>query len=232
VAIIYGKADSEVRLLKKYPGDIQRIEDINRAYEKTKAEFETHDNRGIINKIKKWWKKKQLDKFDNYYRDPLYRGARGEINTLNTLAKLSDEYRVLCDVQMRLPGYSVYRGKSNLRSAQADFVVVSKRGFILIEVKNWSNYYYRNLSNFSPHEQTDRARVVMETLLRRRTKIKNVQVHGVLLAVQKNMQYNKRYSQVSVVNLSEINHLLECGREELSDSDVKTAVKFLRKMSR
>ena len=61
------------------------------------------------------------------------------------------------NLNKELKKYVTYRRKRNLKSAQMDFVIVSKRGVSVIEVKNWSSHYYRNHYGLPPHEQVDRA---------------------------------------------------------------------------
>jgi len=62
MAIIYGMADSERRLLNKLPGEVRKLEDIDRV----KKEFEdkvANEGDGIISGIKKWNYVRQINKF-------------------------------------------------------------------------------------------------------------------------------------------------------------------------
>ncbi len=75
-----------------------------------------------------------------------------------------------------------------------DFVIVSKKGVFVIEVKNWSNDYVRNYEGFYPHKQVDRAgRVLWITLQHHNI---DVRVTNVLLSIQDNMRYDQNYRMV------------------------------------
>ncbi len=62
MAIIYGITDSERRLLKKLPKEVESIEDIPRDHQKMKQEFDSIEEIGTINKFKRWNKKRQINK--------------------------------------------------------------------------------------------------------------------------------------------------------------------------
>jgi len=157
VAIIYGRADSEKQLLSKYPKRVQKIEDIERVHQEMKEELKVTE-KGFFAGIKRWNKQRQVNKFEKNKDNPFHAGAKGELSVIDKLSELSDDYHVLCGLNIGLDHWVTYNGKKNLRSAQMDFVVVSYKGVILIEVKNWSTRYYNEHRNISPHEQVDRAR--------------------------------------------------------------------------
>ena len=132
----------------------------------------------------------EIQEFAELKRDPFYSGARGELEVLNKLSQLSDDYHVMCGVNMDLGHYITYNGKKNLRSAQMDFVVVSKRGVILIEVKNWSTNFSRHYLGLSPYAQVERAGRVLWIALKSWRSPSNPSVTSVLLATRGNMRYN------------------------------------------
>ena len=70
-----------------------------------------------------------IEEFDELKEDPMYAGAKGELEVLKKLSELSDDFHVLCGVTRELDKYVTYRGRRNLKSAQMDFVVVSKKVF-------------------------------------------------------------------------------------------------------
>jgi hypothetical protein len=110
-----------------------------------------------------------------------------------------------------------------------DFVVVSKKGVFLIEVKNWSNSYVKNHNGFSPHEQTDRAgRVLWITL--QHVNI-DARVTSVLLSIRGNIQYNHDYKTVFVSSLEKINEFLESRQDILPEQEIKKIVSNLRHYS-
>lgn len=221
LAIIHGIADSERRLLNKYPGEVKKIDDIPRVYLELKERFHEIDT-GFFAFIRKWNKKRQLDKFEKNKNSLLHAGARGENKVIECLSALSDDYHVLCGVRIGLPYVVRYNGQKNLRSAQMDFVVVSKKGVFLIEVKNWSDRYVKNHHGFSPYEQTDRAgRVLWITL---NCALMDIRVTSVLLSIKGNMRYDQNYRTVFVSSLEKINWFLESRQDVLSEMEVNRVI--------
>jgi len=227
VAVIYGRAESEKELLSKYPDRVQSIDDIDKVHQEMKEELKAEGD-GIVAGIKKWSKQRQINKFEKNEDNPFHAGASGELQALDTLSKLSDGYHVLCGLNIGLDHWVTYNGKKNLRSAQMDFVVVSKRGVVQIEVKNWSNEFYNQHNKLSPHEQVDRAGRVLWIALKSWRSPKNPPVTSVLLSVQGNMQYDQRYKFVNVKDLRNINYFIENRKEQFSDKDTERIVGRLR----
>jgi hypothetical protein len=220
VSIIYGRADSEKRLLDKYPGKVKKIEDIPEIHDYYKQKLK--ENSGIFGFFKKWNTKRQLYKIENSRR--LYKGAKGENRVLEELAKLGDDYHVLCGLRMWLPYTVNYRGEKNLKSAQMDFVVVCKKGIFLIEVKNWSDEYLENYER-NPYEQTERAGRVLWISLD--NVFSNLQVTNILLSISGNIPYDDNY-KVFVTSLERINWFLQKKDDILNDNDVKKIVSHLK----
>lgn len=226
MAIVYGRADSEKQLLKNYPKRVKNIEDIPKVHEEMKEEFEKAETKGLVAKIQKWNKKRQINKFEKNKDNPFHAGAKGENKVIEKLEELSDNYHVLCGVRIELPYWVTYNGEKNLKSAQMDLVVVSTKGIFLVEVKNWSNEYVKNHDKLNPYEQTDRAgRVLWITL---QSTLKDVRVTNVLLSIQDNMQYNPDYRTVFVSSLEKINKFLENRQDTLSEKEVKKIVDSLK----
>ena len=225
LAIIYGRADSEKQLLRKYPSRVKKIEEIDRVYEEMKDELKVED-RGFFAGFRKWNKQRQVNKFEKNKDNPFHAGARGENKVIEKLSNLNDNFHVLCGVRIELPYWATYNGQKNLRSAQMDLVVVSTKGVFLIEVKNWSDDYVKNNEKLDPHEQADRAGLVLWIFLK--SIIKNIRVTNVLLSIQDNLQYNSYYKAVDVSSLEKINGFLEDRQEILSDKEVKKIVDNLK----
>ena len=228
MAIIYGRADSEKQLLDLYPKRVKTIEDIDRVHQELRKEIQETLEGGLFGGIKKWNKKRIINKFEKNKDDPFHAGAKGELSTLDVLKQLPNDYHLMCGVKLVLPKYVTYNGQRNLRTAQMDFVVVSKRGVILIEVKNWSTSYYNKNENLSPHEQVDRAARVLWISLQSWRSPKSPKVKSVVLATKGNMQYDPRYKFVSVSDLDKINSFLQNRKEEFSDKEVKRIVGRLK----
>jgi len=225
MAIFYGMADSEKQLVALYPKKVKRIEDIDEA-EVALQEGLKEEAKGLAAKLRRWRLKRQYKKFEKNRDDPFHAGAKGESLVMGRLSRLGDEYHVLCGMRIALPYHISYNGKKDLKSAQIDFVVVSKRGVYAIEVKNWSDDFVARHDYFSPHEQAGRAGRLLWHVLKswRRTP----RVTSVVLSIRGNIKYDPKYKVVFTANLNNINRLLENRDESLSDKDVRDIVSKLK----
>ena len=225
LAVIYGSPGSEVQLLSKYPKEVKTMNDITTLHQIYKEKALEKDS-GLFTFVKRWHKKRQLRKFEANKDSPLYAGARGENKVLERLKQLGDDYHIFCNLRITLPFAARYNGYRNLRSAQMDFVTVSKKGVFLIEVKNWSQKFAQNHTGFSPYEQTDRAgRVLWITL---KPIINDIRVTNVLLSIVDSISYNQKYMSVFVTNLEKVNHFLENRQYRMTENDVWMIVHTLR----
>jgi len=225
MAIIHDVPDSEYQLLRMYPKSVENFEDIDKVHQKIINELK-QEQKGFFGKISRWKKKRELERFEENKKDPFYAGAKGELEVLQTLSKLNDTYHVFCGVDIELGSWLSYQGERNLKSAQMDFVVVSRRGVILIEVKNWSTRYLKEHSGLDPYEQTERAGKVLWAFLQ--TDYINPRVTNVLLPLQNNMKYNPDYKYILVSKLNEINLFIEKRGFELSENVVNEIVDKLK----
>jgi hypothetical protein len=226
LVIFYGTSDSEKQLLSKYSKYINKIEDIPRVYQELESKVEVKDVKGVWQFSTKWVNKRRFNRFRKIIKDPFYAGAKGENKVIAQLSALSNDYHVFCGLQVLLPYAVRYNGFRNLRSAQMDFVIISKKGVYVIEVKNWSNDYVRNYDGFQPHEQVDRAGRVLWISLQHRSI--DVRVTNVLLSIQDNIQYDQNYRTVFVSSLEKINRFLENRQDVLSESEVEKIVDNLK----
>ena len=225
MAIIYGRADSEKQLLDMYPEQVQKIDDIDKVEAEMKDELKA-ESKGFVARFRKWGLKRQYKKFQKNRDDPFHAGAKGENKVIDKLSQLSDEYHVLCGVRIGLPHFISYNGKKNLKSAQIDFVAVSKKGVYAIEVKNWSDDFVDQGNYFSPYEQAGRAgRLLWHVLKSWRSSPK---VTSVILSIKGNIQYDPKYKVVFVTNINKINNFLENRQDTLSDKEVEKIVNKLK----
>ena len=225
MAIIYGYPDSEINFLAELPKEVKSIDDIHEVHKEMKQEFDSIEDKGLGNKFSRWRKKRKINKIEDNINSPLHRGAKGELKVLDKLSELSDDYHVMCGVDMDLGHYITYNRKRNLRSAQMDFIVVSKRGVILIEAKNWSSRYIKDHTGISPNEQVDRAgRVLWISLKSSWWSPRNPRVTNVLLSIQAKMEYDYHYRFVNVKDLNNINYFIQNREEQFSDKEVKRLV--------
>ena len=225
MATIYGISEATKEFLKKLPKEVKSLEDIDKIHQKLTQEYEDLENKGLIATFSRWNKKRKINKIEENRDSVEHKGARGEVLALQKLAELPDDYHVFCGVNKELKNYVTYRRKRNLRSAQMDFVVVSKKGVSVIEVKNWSSHYYKNHYGLPPHEQVDRAgRVLWISLKSSWFSPKNPSISSVLLSIQGNINYDDDYGYVIVKNLNNINYYLQNRQEQFSEKEVKRLI--------
>lgn len=129
---------------------------------------------------------------------PDYSGAYGELQVLNELKKLDDSFYVFCDPTVHLRDYVRYRNVRNLKSAQMDFVVVGPTGIFVLEVKNWSTDHMKHHMGISPHEQVDRAGLVLWVYLKQHSFFYKPRITKLLVSIQHNLRYNPYYKSVLV----------------------------------
>lgn len=107
--------------------------------------------------------KSKIDKIENtrYVLENarnLISGAIGENLVVKEIKKLSDDYVLINDFNLRF-SRPIYYKKHNQRiySIQIDHLLISKAGIFIIETKNWSKSSVDSISLRSPIEQIDRA---------------------------------------------------------------------------
>jgi len=144
-------------------------------------------------------------------------GKKGENLVRAKLSQLDNDYHIFWDVNVVMPKYITYNDERNLRTAQIDFVVVSKKGVFVIEVKNWSRGFLNQKKYFSPYEQVDRASRLLWIALKSSS---NPRVTGVLLSLGGIMRSDPKYKYVFVSDLDGINDFLQGGNDNLSQQDV------------
>ncbi len=225
MAIIYGISEATKEFLKKLPKEVESLDDIDEVHREMKQEFDSIEDKGLGNKFSRWRKKRQINKIEDNIDGVEHAGAKGEMLALEKLSELPDGYHVFCGVNKDLGKYITYRRRRDLRSAQMDFVVVSTRGVVVIEVKNWSAKYYKNHYGLRPHEQVERAgRVLWIKLKSSWFRPKDPPVTSVLLSIQGSIGNDPNYGYVVVKNLNDINSYIQNKREQFSDKEVKRLI--------
>jgi len=225
MAIIYGISEATKKFLKKLPNEVKSLDDIDKVHKEMKEEFDSIEDKGLGNKFSRWRKKRQINKIEDNIDGVEHAGAKGEILALEKLSELPDDYHIFCGVNKDLGKYIRYRRRRDLKSAQMDFVVVSKRGVILIEVKNWSAKYYKNHYGLRPHEQVDRAgRVLWIKLKSSWFRPNDPPVTSVLLSIQGTISNDANYGYVIVKNLNDINSYIQNKQEKFSEKEVKRLI--------
>lgn len=226
LAIVYGISDSERQLLRYYPKEVRTFGEIPLAYEQMQKKIRKK-NSGFVDWLRRWALVSQRKKFEQNKNKPVYAGARGEKRIIKILSELGDDYHIFCGLHMFLPYTVSFRGQKNLRSAQMDFVIISKKGLFVMEVKNWSDSFAKNYNGFSPHEQTARAgRVLWITM---QQAMMNVRVKTVLVSIHDNLQYDEKYTRVFVTSPEKIIQYLDNRKNIIPESDVFAIVDILKR---
>lgn len=169
----------------------------------------------------------KIDRLEHALQSPDYPGADGELQILQKLRKLDDRYHVLCDVVVSLNGYTKYRDKVNLHSAQVDFIVVGPTGVFVIEVKNWGDRYAKDHDGLTPHEQVDRAGVALYKYLGGR------QAHlpfimRLLVPLRNNLSYDPYYKHVLIQHPETIQSFIARRQESLEPGKIRALVSRLK----
>jgi hypothetical protein len=171
-----------------------------------------------------------INKLDYLVQCPEYWGAYGEIKVLQELKKLDDRYHIICNVNIQLRDYVRYRGERNLRSAQMDFVVVGPTGIYVMEVKNWGSDQVNHHRGLNPHEQVDRAGMVLWIYLKQHSFFYKPRVTNLLVPVQGNLGYNPYYRSVLIRNPYDLVKFINENRNNILDENrIFKVVKILQR---
>lgn len=87
---------------------------------------------------------------------PDFAGAIAELELIESLRTLPDNYYVISDVKLEA-NEAIYFYGEWLMSAQIDHIVVAPSGIFVIEVKNWSKKFVQDSNFFDPYQQVERA---------------------------------------------------------------------------
>jgi len=207
--------------------EINKIKELEKKQELHIDEWKENPE-GIFNNIQKETIS-EIKEFDKVKKDHFYLGAKGELSALDVFSQLPDDFHVFCGVDVELSKYVTYNGKRNLKSAQMDFVVVSKRGVVLIEVKHWTAGFYKKNRKLSPHEQVDRASRVLWIALQSWRSPKSPRVKPMVLSTRTDIPYDTNFKFVSTSNLQYINEYLQKRPEEFSEKEVERLVDRVKK---
>ena len=171
----------------------------------------------------------EINQLKTIVKSPDYSGAYGELQVLNELKELNDDFHIFCDVNITLADYVRYRGNRNLKSAQMDFVVVGHTGIFVIEVKNWSSEYLNSYNGISPHEQVDRAGLVLYIYFKKHTFLFKPRITKLLVPIRCNMEYDEKYKFVLIQNPSGVRKFIcSDNKTTLSDREINKLVSLLK----
>lgn len=98
----------------------------------------------------------KVELLDKVLKSPDFAGGIAELEAIESLRTLPDNYYVISDVNLEA-GEAIYFDGEWLKSAQIDHVVVAPSGIFVIEVKNWSKKFIQEGDFFDPYQQVKRS---------------------------------------------------------------------------
>lgn len=219
MAIIYGRIHREKESIKP-PKPVQNIDDVDKVHQELRKNIKLKLESKLFPNIKK--PEIKIEKDESSHVE-----ISDEIKTIEVLSQLPNEYHVLYGVNIELSNSITYHGKKELKSAQMDFVVISKKGVVLIEIKNGNNQHNQN-ENITHHEKADMDAKVLWNFLKSWRNPKSPGVESVALSVKENIQPDPKYKSVAVSNLDKINSFLQSRPDEFSEQEVKRIVNRIK----
>ena len=102
---------------------------------------------------------------DKALHSPQLAGARAELDVLECLKNLPDDYYVYGDLKLRAHRKIRFAGEY-LQSAQIDYLVVGPTGVFVVEVKCWGRQHIARNGYHDPYEQVGRHSYLCYDLIR------------------------------------------------------------------
>ncbi|MBK9925581.1 MAG: NERD domain-containing protein [Anaerolineales bacterium] len=192
------KHRERIRYLKtkynKFPRLVQkRIDQLKDALEKTQRNFET-----IIDQQCQATAYK-VNLLENVLKSPELAGGIAELELIESLKSLPDNYYVINDVTLEMPRAIRFDGLW-LKSAQIDHVVVTPAHIFVIEVKNWSKKFSQDGDYFDPYQQIKRSSYLCYRLIGERYNLSTKSI----LAHKGYIPNKPTYSNAKVLSIDEV----------------------------
>jgi len=170
-----------------------------------------------------------LDCFDKYKNE--LSGAIGEDKAIKQLEKLTDDYIVINDFNLKF-NRPIINSKDHdkIFSIQADHLVIGPAGVYLIETKNWSKDSVKNLDLFSPVKQMQRTNYAIFVILnkaitdgdlqlsRHHWGDKKINVKNILLMI--GAKTSQEFQFVKILSITQLNQYICYFDKCFSKSDV------------
>lgn len=183
--------------------------------------------------------KPQIDKLE-YTRNilessrNLISGAIGENLVVKEIEKLSDDYVLINDFNLRFSRPIFYK-KHNQRiySIQIDHLLISKAGIFIIETKNWSKSSVNSLSLRSPIEQIERSNFALYVFISENIPLyehhwgeQRVPIRNLIVMINNKPQGQFKYVSVKLVR--ELNDYIKYFEPVLTDKQFDRIVTELK----
>jgi len=163
----------------------------------------------------------------------LISGAIGENLVTKEIAKLSDDFVLINDFNLRF-STPIYFKKKNERihSIQIDHLLISKAGIFIIETKNWSKSSVSSTNLRSPVEQIERFNFALYVYISENISLKNhhwgekkVPIRNVIVMI--NNKPSAKFKFVSIKLLRELNDYINYFQPVFTDSELNKMIKKL-----
>jgi len=222
---------NKTKLISSYVKNISRKIENNEIFIRM---YETGKESLIENRAKL-----QIDKLE-YTRNilessrNLISGAIGENLVVKEIEKLSDDYVLINDFNLRFSRPIFYK-KHNQRiySIQIDHLLISKAGIFIIETKNWSKSSVNSLSLRSPIEQIERSNFALYVFISENIPLyehhwgeQRVPIRNLIVMINNKPQGQFKY--VSVKLLRELNDYIKYFEPVLTDKQFDRIVTELK----
>ena len=186
--------------VSKITSQIENSESFIKEYETNKSILIERKSKSQINELKHI--KSNIEDLQN-----LIAGAIGENQVVKEIQKLSDEFVLINDYQIRFDSPIFYK-KNNERiySAQIDHLLISRTGVFILETKNWSKSSINSLNLRSPIEQIHRSSFALFIHLSNHIKlnhhwgIKKIPIRNILVMINNKPSTDFEFIKVKKVN--------------------------------
>jgi len=160
----------------------------------------------------------KVNLLENVLKSPELAGGIAELELIESLKSLPDNYYVINDVNLEIPKAIYFDGKW-LKSAQIDHVVVTPAHIFVIEVKNWSKKFTQAGSYFDPYQQIKRSSYLCYRLIGERYNLRTKSV----IAYKGSIPDKPSYSNARVLPIDEVNGYISWFKDSnVSEQAVET----------
>lgn len=171
--------------------------------------------------------------------NPLIAGAIGENLVVKEIEKLSNDYILINDFNLKFkPPIYNRKNKDRIFSIQIDHILISKSGIYILETKNWSKKSIESSDFRSPVEQIIRTSYALFVLVNdakiRLTKYhwgdKQIPIRNIIVMINEKPKEDFKY--VKVKSLRELNNYLTYFEPIFSEKEVERIAEYLIEMQK
>ena len=164
----------------------------------------------------------------------LISGAIGENLVAKEVAKLSDNYVLINDFNLRFSRPIFYKKqKQKIYSIQIDHLLVSKAGIFIIETKNWSKSSVDSLSLRSPIDQIQRSSFALYVFISENITLdghhwgeQKVPIRNLIVMIKNKPRGQFKYVRIKLLN--ELNDYIRYFEPVLTDTQLHRIITVLK----